>query len=107
MPSSTRFCRAIKFLFAKETPELILRETQRITKQIDDMSDFVFEDKVIKFNLVLTMIDGKVCHALTNTKSTKSCYICQAKPRELNDLKNIDKRIPKVENYNFGLSSLK
>ncbi|KAJ8877159.1 hypothetical protein PR048_021612 [Dryococelus australis] len=30
----------------------------------------------IKHTIVLTMIDGKVCHAATDTASTMRCYIC-------------------------------
>ena len=53
------------------------------------------------------MIDGKFCHTLTDTKSTQSCYnICHAKPKEMNDLKNINNKLANIENYSFGLSTL-
>lgn len=32
----------------------------------------------VKRDLLLTMSDGKVCNALTNTSSTQNCYICGA-----------------------------
>lgn len=106
VPSSTRFCRAIKFIFAKETPELTRAEVDNITQQITSLQSFKYQDKNIDFNLVLTMVDGKVCNTLTETRSTQSCYICSAKPSEMNDLQNVTKKLPKIENQNFGLSSL-
>lgn len=106
VPSSTRFCRAIKFIFSKETPEITVDETRKINEQINDLRDFSYEDKMICFRLILTMVDGKVCHTLTDTKSTQSCYICHAKPKEMNDLKNITTKLANIENYSFGLSTL-
>lgn len=32
------------------------------------------------------MVDGKVCNAATNTKSTMKCYICGATSKDFNDL---------------------
>ena len=39
----------------------------------------------VHHKLVCTMIDEKVCSALTGT-SSQLCYICQATPKEMNDL---------------------
>ncbi len=52
------------------------------------------------------MIEGKIYNTLTNTKSTQNCYVCGAKPKEMNDLKNVKEILPRIENYNFGLSTL-
>ena len=106
MPTSTRFCRAIKFIFSKETPELTVGETRKINEQINNLRNFSYEGKIICFRLILTMVDGKVCQTLTNTKSTQSCYICHAKPKEMNDLKNVNNKLANIENYSFGLSTL-
>lgn len=106
VPSSTRFCRAIKFIFSKETPELTRLEVDNIKEQITNLQSFKYQDKSIDFNLVLTMVDGKVCHTLTETKSTQSCYICSGKPSEMNNIQNVTKKLPKLENQDFGLSPL-
>ncbi|CAH0547269.1 unnamed protein product [Brassicogethes aeneus] len=106
VPSSTRFCRAIKFVFAKETPELTRNITEGIQAQIEKLQNFIHGNISISFYLVLTMVDGKVCHNLTGTKSTQSCYICGATPKEMNALDKVEKKLPKTENYCFGLSSL-
>ena len=60
----------------------------------------------IDHKLVMTMIDGKVCNAITNTSSAARCYICNAKPTEMNDFHLINSKINKVDYYNYGLSSL-
>jgi hypothetical protein len=36
--------------------------------------------------LMLTMIDGKVCQALTNTPSSLTCVVCLATPRQMKNL---------------------
>lgn len=105
VPSSTKFCRPIKFKFCKETPETTLTETEHIKKQINDLHDFSYDGKTIKYKLVLTMLDGKVCNVLTGTKSTLSCYICKATPKEMNNL-NVKMKTPIIDNLDFGLSSL-
>lgn len=106
VPSSIRFCRVIKFIYSKETPEVIKDETEKIQKQIDDLCDFNYKGKIISFGLFLTMVDGKICNNLTDTMSTQSCYVCGAKPKEMNDLKKITEKLPRIENYSFGISTL-
>lgn len=52
------------------------------------------------------MIDGKVCNVLTNQKSSTSCNICGATPKQMNDLKKIKQLKCNEDNYKFGLSTL-
>lgn len=58
----------------------------------------------MSYVLLLTIIDGKVCQALTNTPSSSNCVICGVKPSEINKL-NV-KKIEKVENFQYGFSTL-
>ena len=55
--------------------------------------------------LVLNMIDGKVCNALTGT-SSQLCYICQATSKETNDLEKHSERSYDLSALAYGLSSL-
>lgn len=107
--SSTRLCRPIKFLFAKETDELTRRETQLIKDQIVHLrpTKLIIGDSEISVHhqMLLTMIDGKICNSLTEHRSTQSCYICGATPKEMNVLSVGDKE-NKREHYSFGLSTL-
>ena len=40
----------------------------------------------VKHTMILAMVDGKVCNALTNTASTMRCYICGATSKHFNKL---------------------
>lgn len=109
-PSSTRYCRPIRFSFIKETTEVIKNEVKTIEDQIKNLIPFNFKTESgvieISFVFVLTMIDGKVCNAVTGTTSTKRCYICGATSKHLNNLKKLKKFEPNPENYSFGMSTL-
>jgi len=52
------------------------------------------------------MVDGKVCNALKDNKSSSSCYICKAKPSEMNNLSKIGEKSCNQETYKFVLSTL-
>jgi hypothetical protein len=43
--------------------------------------------RVVKVHrkMLLTMIDGKVCNAATNTASTMRCYVCGNTSKDFND----------------------
>lgn len=75
-------------------------ETKDIQIQIFILNHFVYEEQsTVSFKLVLTTVDGKVCRSLIDTKSTQSCYVCKAKPREMNDLKSTNKHNYKLLTY--------
>lgn len=107
-PSSTMYCRPIKFIFAKETPELTLSETDKIFDEINNLlpsiCNFNSAEVSVTHELMLTMVDGKVCNALTETHSSQKCYICGATPKMMNDeVRNFHSG---ENNYSFGLSTL-
>lgn len=72
-PSSTKYCRPIKFLYIKETAEVIKAEVQKMRSQIEELEpldvDFGTHFTVVHFELLQTMVDGKVINALTGTSS--------------------------------------
>lgn len=104
-PSSPRYCRPIRLRFVKETIDVTKEEIDYITSQIEALSTTNIDGKVsIKHKMLFTMVDGKVCNAATNTKSTMRCYICNATSSEFNDLTK--KRPINTEKLRFGLSLL-
>lgn len=107
-PSSPRFCRIIKFIYKKETYELIKNECSNIEKQIKELvpTQITIESAniFVTHKLILTMVDGKVCNTLSENKSTQRCFICKATAKEMN-LINIVK-VPEESMYKFGISSL-
>lgn len=108
-PSSTRFCRPLRLQFAKETALLIAAEKASLDSQIAELQPVTVEcfgrSALVKFKMLMTMVDGKVCNAVTSTSSQR-CYICGATPSQMNNLNTVRKREENVEAFQFGLSIL-
>ncbi|XP_034192452.2 uncharacterized protein LOC117609839 [Osmia lignaria lignaria] len=109
-PSSPRFCRPIKIKFLHETTEGTVKETDDIKRQESELTTFktIFDGKCISvvYQLALTMIDGKVCNAITGTLSTQRCYLCGATSKDFNDIDAVLQKTVNVTNLQFGLSTL-
>lgn len=108
-PSSTLFCRPIKFLFVKENEAPIREQESQLLSEIQTLSPYRFNtsdtQRNITFQFHFTMLDGKVANILSETNSSSKCYICKATPKEMNS-KKVFERIPDEEQYRFGLSTL-
>ncbi|XP_043478801.1 uncharacterized protein LOC122509098 [Leptopilina heterotoma] len=109
-PSSTRFCRPIHIQFIKETVESTLSEKQNIDNQIASLQPFntVINGQEIKINfkMYFTMIDMKVCNAVTNTTSAMRCYLCKATSSQFNDINAMKTKEIDESALGFGLSTL-
>lgn len=105
-PSSTRFCRPIQFQFVKEEKNAVKSCVDHIQNQISSLKLTTSEDISIKHELVLTMIDNKICNILTDNKSSMRCYLCGASPKEMNNLNLVQEKDIKEEHLSFGISSL-
>ena len=112
-PSSTHFCRPVKLQYKKESKELSKEEFDRVTDEIKNLSLGLISVGIdgqefvsVQFTVDLTMFDGKVVNALTDTSSTQSCNVCGAKPSEMNNLKVIRQKKPNQEALALGISSL-
>lgn len=104
-PSSTRFCRPVRLQWIHETAEISKQEEAYINNQIPNLEPYSYGHGSINFSLALTMVDGKVCNALSDTSAMK-CYICNATISQLNEIKSLRKRPVQPEMYRFGLSVL-
>lgn len=109
-PSSTRYCRPLRIQLIKETTEVSVAEKKIVEEQIANLQPFetVVDDRNVRveFRMILTMIDGKICNAITLTASAQRCYLCGAKPKEMNDIDAVKRRLTDASALNFGLSSL-
>lgn len=109
-PGSTRHCRVINFEFTKESKETITKKVNQINDKITFLQPTTIETDSVKIkinhSLYLTMIDGKVAQALTDTPSSASCVICQATSSEMNNLQKLSFKTVNEEHYKYGLSSL-
>lgn len=93
-PSWTRFC-PIRFQMRHETKDLIIDEKKYITEQIESLQStkIILESGqtiVITQKLKMTMIDGKVRSAITDS-SVQTCCACGAKPSQT-DVESVLKR---------------
>lgn len=109
-PSSPRFCRPISLQYLKETDELVKVTKLEIDNQIQNLSHTEVNVKgkayLVEHQPVFTMVDGKLCNTLSNTKSTLKCYLCDATSTEFNNLNQILQKPLKTEYISFGLSVL-
>lgn len=105
-PSSTKFCRPIKFEFIKESDEIIRREKGYIENKINNLfPSHLNGDIVVRHELLLTMIDGKACSSIAES-SSMNCYICGATPKQMNSFDIVQQRTINMNNLKFGMSSL-
>lgn len=109
-PSSTKYCRPVKFIFTKETRDVISREVKYVQDQISDLQPTTIQTEKLNFKVestpILCMIDGKVCNALSAYTSSQKCYICGASPKEMNNLSALSERQVDESMLAFGISPL-
>ncbi|KAK9745362.1 hypothetical protein QE152_g6947 [Popillia japonica] len=60
----------------------------------------------VTYCMSFTMIDGKVCNAVTGTTSAQRCFLCKATSKQFNDIDNIIKMDITTDNLRFGISTL-
>lgn len=69
-PSSTKYCRPICIQYKKETLLFTKQEVEAVNNQIKELEPtiVVLTDRAIeiKHEMALTMIDGKICNALSD-----------------------------------------
>lgn len=109
-PASTRYCKPIRIEFRKETTEFIVEEKNKMDEEIRNIqnSNVLVQSKQIgiKHKLIFSMIDGKVCNAITETTSTMRCFICGATSTHFNKIDDMIARTVKTKTLDFGLSVL-
>ncbi|GBM11348.1 hypothetical protein AVEN_13577-1 [Araneus ventricosus] len=108
--SSTRYCRPIKFMFAKETLNVIKTEVERIKEQVISLLPTKISindmEVSVKPTLIFCMIDGKICNAAAGRESTQTYYFCGAKPSEMNNEMIIMQKTVNRDLLSLGLSLL-
>jgi hypothetical protein len=110
-PSSTMYCRPIKFRFEKETRQVIRNEEQNVQRDIDNLHVTPASDHApvpTSHLFHLTMIDGKVLTSLSDeTNSAQCCALCGTTPKEMNNISKMGSlSLTCASSCNYGLSSL-
>lgn len=108
--SSTRFCRPVRIRFAKETKELTLQEKKNVDDQISQLIPTSTQNSEmrkinISHTLVCSMVDGKVCAAISEL-SCQRCYICGATPKEFENINKMQKKQLSKQMLQFAMSPL-
>lgn len=107
-PGSKIFCRPISFEYTKETKDKTKELVNSIKNEINNLEKITIERNGcyvnVSFQLQLTMIDGKVANAITDTKSYWECSLCGDKRSEFSDLWK--ERTINEEAASFGISPL-
>lgn len=109
-PSSPRYSRPLKIEFQKESDELVRIEKDITDTQIKNLhgSNITIDNKkfVVKHETILSMIDGKLCNSLSDTKSSMRCYLCNATCKEFNNVDKMVQLLVSEQYLSFGLSVL-
>lgn len=92
-PASTIYCRPIKIKFTKESSDVSKAEKNQIDGQIRNLHPTEIHHlnriKHIRHKLVFSMVDGKVCNAISKTISSQKCYLCDATYKMFNNIDGI------------------
>lgn len=109
-PSSTSYCRPIKIEFIKESSDVSKREKTQIDEQIKNLkaTEIISLNRImhIQHKLVFSMVDGKVCNAISETTSTQKCYLCDASSKMFNNIDAMIDRDVRTEYLGLGISVL-
>lgn len=105
-PSSTLYCRPVKFQFAKESVDYVRLEDAKMKEEIRNLIVSVCGEFQVQHELHMTMIDGKVATIVSGTPSSATCSVCLLTPSKLNDLSLVKKKPIREQVLQLGLSVL-
>jgi len=87
--------------------EITRKEYKRMQNEIMKLLPTKCGNTTIKYEMLFTMIDGRMCTALSDTAIfCSTCYICGAKPSEMNNINKVLDKNMNINAYNYGISSL-
>lgn len=109
--SSTRLCRPISFEFVKETSSHTLQTYNFYKNEIQNLKATILENVrdiscAVTYSFQCTMVDGKTINTLTDQKSSASCNVCRATPKQMNNLSIVHSLPCNEQTFEFGLSPL-
>lgn len=109
-PSSTRYCRPLHIQLLKESAENSIFEKEYVGRQIAKLQPtcITVNERNIKvdYEMLMTMVDGKVCNSVTSTKFAQKCYVCGATSSQMNDIERCVLRFINEDSLQYGLSIL-
>lgn len=97
-PQSTRFCRPIRLSYETETTQTTQQEHNRLKGEISTLvpHNFVVNGKsvYIKYNLELTLLDGKALNNVLDNDATVRCPICGLTMKYFNTERAYSNEVP-------------
>ena len=115
-PSSTSYCRPLRFKYRKESKEVVLAEYESIMASIKNITlsivsvlleDGTMKEVELQHIVNLTRIDGKIQTIIsTATNSYQFCSVCGASPIEMNNLSLVVQKKTLEGNIRHGVSTL-
>lgn len=108
VPSSPIYCRPLRVIFKKESATLITSEWDSLKTEINNLVTTNIDNYEIHHKIILTMVDGKICQALTHTPSAATCYMCHppTNPSCMNNLDTIITKGINRETLSYGIAPL-
>ena len=104
-PNSASSCRPLRIAFEKETRETIKVEGLRLRTELLNLQPLQLTPNItIKYEGLLTLVDGKVIQQLMECPSSSSCPICMGTYRQIASQQGDFS--PKEGALQFGLSLL-
>ena len=108
-PQSIRFCRPLRIATEKENDLTIIREHNRLNKEISDLTPHTFKmtnEKAarVKYNVFQTLFDGKCINTIVGNKASSRCPMCLRTAHQFGNLS--DDFSPKTSSLKFGLGLL-
>lgn len=109
-PQSVRFCRPLRIALEKETEATVRAERDRLETQVKSLSSHRFplpngKQATVKFDLHLSMVDGKCLNFLLENEATTRCPICSLTMGNFNKTVDWETIVPK-EHLKHGLGNL-
>lgn len=103
-PCSALYCRPVQFTFVKESEAVVIDHKRQMDDEIKALFPTVCSNSnKLTHQLMMTMIDAKVCTYLSEARSNASCYLSLARPTEMNRLDAVTTKTVCSDIYEFVL----
>lgn len=109
-PQSVRFCRPLRIAVEKETTDAIRDEKDRLDTEVRRLKPHCFtlpngKNVKVKFDVYLSMIDGKCLNVVLDNTATVRCPVCYLTMDNFNTAADWNSNIPPL-NLKHGIGNL-
>lgn len=105
-PNSKNYCRPVKIIIGKETPELVKFHFSDLDAQIGELGVDELRGASVTYKMECTMVDQKVINVLVGNTASTNCFLCGATPKEMNDCVDNPKPLLEGDRCQYGITPL-